>query len=84
LDELQQQLNSTSAHVPSSLQLLEQQIAAKTLEPGLAPTEKWLLQPLQQYARSLGDTDAIRYFEGIENELMAAIARAATAGSTRE
>jgi hypothetical protein len=84
LDELQQQLNSTSAHVPSSLQLLEQQIAAKTLEPGLAPTEKWLLQPLQQYARSLGDTDAIRYFEGIENELTAAIARAATAGSTRE
>jgi hypothetical protein len=77
LEELQRMLASTTAHVPSSLQLLEQQIGARTLEAGLAPTEKWLLQPLQQYARSLGDTDAIRYFEGIERELTAAIARAA-------
>jgi hypothetical protein len=75
LNELQQQLSSTTAHVPSSLQLLEQQIGSGSLAPGLAPTEKWLLQPLQQYARSLGDADVIRYFEGIEAELTAAIAR---------
>jgi hypothetical protein len=80
LDDLQRQLNATAAHVPSSLQLLEQQIAAGTLAPGLAPTEKWLLQPLQQYARSLGDAEAIRYFEGIERDLTAAIARVLAAG----
>jgi hypothetical protein len=42
----------------------------------LPPTEKWLLEPLQHYARSLGDAGAIDYFEGLENELSAAIARA--------
>jgi hypothetical protein len=80
LNELQRLLDSTAEHIPSSLQLLEQQIGAGTLAPGLAPTEKWLLQPLQQYARSLGDTDAIRYFEGIERELTGAIARVVAAG----
>jgi hypothetical protein len=77
LAELQLLLFSTAGHVPSSLQLLEQQIGSGTLAPGLAPTERWLLQPLQQYARSLGDTGAIRYFEGIEMDLTTAIARAA-------
>jgi hypothetical protein len=75
---LQVLLQTTSAHVPSSLQLLEQQINAGTLGPGLSATEKWLLQPLQQYARSLGDIGAIAYFEGLEKELTEAIARAAT------
>jgi hypothetical protein len=77
LAELQLLLVSTRGHVPSSLQLLEQQIGSGTLAPGLAPTERWLLQPLQQYARSLGDTGAIRYFEGLERDLTAAIARVA-------
>jgi hypothetical protein len=69
--------------VPSSLQWLEQQVAAGTLGPGLAPTEKWLLQPLQQYARSLGDAGSIGYFEGIEKELTGAIARAVAAMRAR-
>lgn len=81
LEELRRLLDSTAAHVPSSLQLLEQQIDAGTLVSGLASTEKWLLQPLQHYARSLGDTEAISYFEGIEGELTAAIARAAAAAT---
>jgi hypothetical protein len=81
LDELCRRFDSTTEHVPSSLQLLAQQIGSGTLAHGLAPTEKWLLQPLKQYARSLGDTDAISYFEGIESELTAAIARAVAAGT---
>jgi hypothetical protein len=81
--ELQLALASTAAHVPSSLQWLEQQVAAGTLGPGLAPTEKWLLQPLQQYARSLGDAGSIGYFEGIEKELTGAIARAVAAMRAR-
>ncbi len=63
-------------HVPSSLQWLEQQISAGTLTPGLTPTEKWLLQPLQHFARSLGDPRAIQYFEGLEGQLTEAIGRA--------
>jgi hypothetical protein len=74
---LEELLRSTAAHVPSSLQLLGLQLRAGTVGPGLAPTEKWLLQPLLQYARSLGDAGAIRYFEGLEKELTDAIARAA-------
>jgi hypothetical protein len=74
---LQQALGFTAAHVPSSLQLLRQHLADGTLGPGLAPTEKWLLDPLKHYARSLSDTAALHYFEGLENELTAAIARAA-------
>jgi hypothetical protein len=79
--ELQRQLAATAAHVPSSLQMLEQQILSKTLAPGLGATEKWLLQPLQQYSRSLGDERAITYFEAIEKELTAAIARAVAANN---
>lgn len=70
---------STGAHVPSSLQWLEQQLAAGTLTPGLSPTEKWLLEPLQHYARSLGDTGAIEYFEGLERQVVAAFRRAIAA-----
>lgn len=74
-----QWLAPAAAHVPSSLQWLEQQLAAGTLAPGLTPTEKWLLEPLQHYARSLGDAGAISYFENLEAELSAAIARAVAA-----
>lgn len=83
-EELHRQFSATAAHIPSSLQLLEQQISAGTLSLGLGSTEKWLLQPLQQYARSLNDAAAIGYFEGIEGELTAAIARAAEAMQARK
>jgi hypothetical protein len=69
-------MTPAAAHVPSSLQWLEQQLSTGALQPGLTPTEKWLLQPLLHYARSLGDPGAISYFEGIERELTEAIGRA--------
>jgi hypothetical protein len=77
--ELHRALEPTGAHVPSSLQLLQQQLSAGTLGPVLAPTEKWLIEPLKHYARSLSDPRALSYFEAIEKELTAAIARAAGA-----
>ena len=83
LKALERALEATSAHVPSSLQLLQQQLADGTLGPGIAPTEKWLLQPLQHYARSISDAAAFNYFERLEGELTAAIARAAAAQGTR-
>ena len=69
-------LEPARAHVPSSVQWIEQQLAAGTLAPGLTPTETWLLKPLQHYARSLGDAGDSAYFEALEAELIAAIARA--------
>jgi hypothetical protein len=69
-------LAPAGAHVPSSVQWVEQQLVAGTLPPGLAPTETWLLAPLQHYARSLGAAEAIAYFEALEAELTAALARA--------
>jgi hypothetical protein len=83
LNALERALETTSAHVPSSLQLLQQHLADGTLGPGIAPTEKWLLQPLQHFARSLSDTAALNYFERLEGELTAAIARAAAAQGNR-
>jgi hypothetical protein len=75
-DETLKSMTPVAAHVPSSLQWLEQRLSTGTLGPGLTPTEKWLLQPLLHYARSLGDAKSIGYFEGLENELNSAIARA--------
>jgi hypothetical protein len=72
-------MSPASHHVPSSLQWLQQRISSGTLGLGLTPTEKWLLEPLQHYARSLGDSHAIRYFEGLEHELNTAIERAIAA-----
>ena len=63
--ETLQSMGTAAAHVPSSLQWLGQQLSEGTLSPGLTPTEQWLLKPLQHYARSLGDTGAINYFEGL-------------------
>jgi hypothetical protein len=79
LRSLEQALETTSSHVPSSLQLLQQHLADGSLGPGMAPTEKWLLQPLQHYARSLSDTAAFNYFENLERDLTAALERAAAA-----
>jgi hypothetical protein len=83
LAELRLALKPTGTHVPSSLQWLEQQLASGTLQPGLAPTEKWLIEPLQQYARSLGDERTIEYFEGLERELVAATTRAGASARAR-
>jgi hypothetical protein len=58
---------------------MEGRLSAGTLGPGLSPTERWLLEPLQHYARSLGDAAAIGYFEGLEAQVKGAIGRAAAA-----
>ncbi len=75
-DETMAWLASAKTHVPSSLQWLEQQRAVGSLAGGLSPTEKWLLQPLQHYARSLGEPGAMEYFEGLERGVAGAIDRA--------
>jgi hypothetical protein len=77
--ETMRSMAGVAGHVPSSLQWLEQRLATGTLRPGLTPTERWLLEPLQHYARSLGDAEAIRYFERLERDVDAAIARAISA-----
>jgi hypothetical protein len=78
-DQTMRSLAPVADHVPSSLQWLEQRLSTGTLGPGLTPTEKWLLQPLQHYARSLGDAGAINFFEDLERELNGAISRAISA-----
>lgn len=73
-ETLQAQAASAS-HVPSSLQWLELQLASGAVSPNLGPTEKWLLDPLQHYARSLGDKAAIAYLAGLERDLVQAFGR---------
>lgn len=73
-ETLQAQAASAS-HVPSSLQWLELQLSSESFSPKLGPTEKWLLDPLQHYARSLGDKGAIAYLAGLERELVRAFGR---------
>jgi len=78
-EETMRAMVPVARHVPSSLQWLEERLATGTLRPGLTPTERWLLEPLQHYARSLGDAGAIHYFERLERDLDDAIARAISA-----
>ena len=56
-------------HVPSSLQWIEQQLRAGTLQPRLTPTETWLLEPLIRYAHAAGLEDAAHYFEALTRRL---------------
>jgi hypothetical protein len=76
LENTLQLLAPAVAHVPSSIQWIEQQLAAGALRPGLTPTEHWLLKPLQHYARSVGESTDVAYFEKLETDLASAIARA--------
>jgi hypothetical protein len=52
---------SNAHHVPSSLQWIEGQLAAGILTAKLTPTEKWLLEPLIQYASTAGLADSACY-----------------------
>lgn len=74
---------AASSHVPSSLQWVEAQLATGTALPEITPTEEWLLRPLQHYARSSGDERLITYFETLETQLIAALARAAAHQKSR-
>jgi hypothetical protein len=49
-------------HIPSSIQWIETQLRAGTLEAQIAPTEKWLLDPLIRYASTAGLEESARYF----------------------
>jgi hypothetical protein len=49
-------------HVPSSIKWIEGQLRAGTLTPHVTPTEKWLLEPLIQYASTAGLEESTRYF----------------------
>ena len=66
-------------HVPSSIQWIDTQLRAGTLEAHVAPTEKWLLDPLIRYASTAGLEESARYFTEligrIEERLARAIAR---------
>ncbi len=65
-------------HVPSSIKWLEAQLHAGTLQARVAPTEKWLLDPLIRYASTAGLDESTRYFTElirlIEDRLTRAIA----------
>jgi hypothetical protein len=64
-------------HVPSSLQAVKIQIDSGKLEVKCPPTESWLLDPLVHYARSAGLTDAVSYFEGLREQLIVKLQKAA-------
>ncbi|MEA3211170.1 MAG: hypothetical protein QOE70_4227 [Chthoniobacter sp.] len=74
-------------HVPSSLQWIETQLRAGTLEARITPTEKWLLDPLIRYASTAGLDESTRYFTGligrIEERLVRAIAAQAVGQPAR-
>jgi hypothetical protein len=49
-------------HVPSSIKWIESQLSAGSLLPQITPTERWLLEPLLQYASAAGLEESARYF----------------------
>ena len=68
-------------HVPSSLQWIGQQLRLRALQPRLAPTERWLLEPLIRYAHVAGLEDAARYFEQLTRRVEHRLALAVRACS---
>ncbi|BCM88591.1 hypothetical protein IAD21_00424 [Abditibacteriota bacterium] len=64
------------SHVPSSLQAIEIQINAGSLEAKFPPTETWLIDPLIRYARSAELVEAVEYFEGLRAALIAKMEKA--------
>ena len=63
-------------HVPSSIKWIEAQLRAGTLKPEITPTEKWLLEPLIQYASTAGLEDSTHYFKDLIARLQARFALA--------
>jgi hypothetical protein len=64
-------------HVPSSLSWIGAHLEAGTLKAEITPTEKWLIEPLIQYASMAGLEESVRYFKQltrrVEERLAAAI-----------
>ena len=69
-------LRRVGSHVPSSLQSVELQLEAGTLEAKFPPTETWLIDPLIRYARSAQLGEAVTYFEGLRATLIAKLEQA--------
>jgi hypothetical protein len=62
--------------VPSSLKWIEAHLEAGTLRAEITPTEKWLLEPLIQYASTAGLEDSVRYFTQLIRTVEARMANA--------
>ncbi len=60
-----------SRHVPSSIQWIDSQIRAGTLEARLSPTESWLLEPLIRYAKTAGLVESAQYFQNLSSQVIA-------------
>ena len=63
-------------HVPSSIKWIEAQLRAGCLQAQITPTERWLLEPLIQYASHAGLDDSTRYFNGLISQIETRMARA--------
>jgi hypothetical protein len=57
-------------HKVSSVQFLEQAVLDKRPPEELTPTEKWILQPLQHYARSANLEGPLAYLDNLERRLL--------------
>jgi hypothetical protein len=64
-----------AAHVPSSLQWLDQQVRLRQVEVKVPATEAWLLDPILHYARNAQLPVQAAFFEGLRNQLVDALAR---------
>ncbi len=63
-------------HVPSSLSWIEAHLEAGTLKAEITPTERWLIEPLLQYASMGGLEDSVRYFKDLTRRVEARLANA--------
>ncbi len=68
------------SHVPSSLQWVGLLLRQGTLKAELTPTESWILEPLNRYARSAGLEEGAIYFENLKIRLIARLRDAIRAG----
>ena len=71
-------------HVPSSIKWIEAQLRAGTLKPEITPTEKWLLEPLIQYASTAGLEESTQYFKELTARLQARFALAIAVAARRQ
>lgn len=80
-DHVTKSLRQVGSHVPSSLQSIELQLKAGSLEAKFPPTETWLIDPLIRYARSSQLTEAVSYFEGLRAALIVKLEKAVSKSS---
>ena len=69
-------VRGSKEHVPSSIKWIESQLKAGTLRARITPTEKWLLDPLIQYASTAGLDESASYFRQLIQEIEIRLAKA--------